>query len=118
MVIAIPQEDEDSSMPQTLGEPQYQSESQSPGQNDPADMSRLGVQTPGKTAGRVQQWGEQSGDAAQQMHPDHMQVQRQGGSPQQGRKTVYITVSPQGGIRISSRNVQFSVRPDSGKAGD
>ena len=92
---------------------------QKPGTEAKQSLGGLGVQKAGSETKQRQ------GDAgvlkaateAELLHPDHVQVLPHDASVQQsGRKTVYITVTPQGGIRISSSNVQFSVRPDPGKA--
>lgn len=107
VVIAIPQDDDAvHGIQQSHGPPMHQlSQSDHPQQNDAGNTQESGVQVMPETAGEVQ------GDYPQNP-ADHVSV------AQQGRKTVYITIAPQGGIKITSSNTQFSLRADSGNNRD
>ncbi len=77
--------------------------------SDRADSLRVEVQPPPDADGDLQTEEE---DDDSQVPSDHVSVLHKGGVHQQGRKTVFITVSPQGGIRITRSNSQLTVRPD------
>ena len=101
VVIAIPQDDAGHDMQPSHGAPMHQlSQLDRSQQTDADDTQQSGVQVKPDTAGH-------------DLHnpADHVSV------VQQGRKTVYITVSPQGGIKITSSNTQFSLRHESGSTG-
>lgn len=107
VVIAIPQDDvmegtQQSHGPPMHGPPMHQlSQLDHPQQTDASNTQKSGGQAMPETAADVQ-----GGDP--QNPADHVSVM------QQGRKTVYITIAPQGGIKITSSNTQFSLRADSG----
>ena len=106
VVIAIPQDDDAVDGTQQSHGPMHQlSQLDHPQQTGATDTQESGVQAMPDTAGDVQ--ADDPQDPA-----DHVAV------AQQGRKTVYITIAPQGGIKITSSNTQFSLRADSGNNGD
>lgn len=106
VVIAIPQDDAVDGSHQSHGPPMHQlSQLEHPQQTDAGNTQESGVQVMPGTAGYVHRDGPQN-------PTDHVSVM------QQGRKTVYITIAPQGGIKITSSNTQFSLRADSGNNGD
>ncbi len=108
VVIAIPQDDSlDANDYMQPGSEQptiqpTQSDANQP--SDHADSLRPGVQSPPDADGALQT-EEEDGS---QVPSEHVSVLHKGGAHQQGRKTVFITVSPQGSIRISSSNSQLT----------
>ena len=118
VVIAIPQDDETDNMPQGSEQPNNQFTQPDANQgSDHADSLRSGVQSPPDAdGGRGGLQAEEEDNS--QVPSDHVSVLNKRGEHQQGRKTVFITVSPQGSIRITSSNSQFTMRPELSNKGE
>ncbi len=118
VVIAIPQDDSSDAndhMQQGSEQPTNQlTQSDANQGSDHADSLRPGVQTPPEADGVLQT--EEKDDS--QVPSDHVSVLHKGGEHQQGRKTVFITVSPQGSIKITSSNSQLTMRPELSNKGE
>ena len=121
VVIAIPQDDSldatDHMQQGSEQAPNQLTQSDANQGSDHADSLRLGVQSPPDAdGGRGGLQAEEEDNP--QVPSDHVSVLHKGGAHQQGRKTVFITVSPQGSIRITSSNLQFTMRPEFSNKGE
>lgn len=115
VVIAIPQDDANDYMQQGSEQPTNQlTQSDANQRSDHADSLRSRLQPPPDADG-VLQTEDENGS---KMPSDHVSVLHKGGVQQQGRKTVFITMSPQGGIKITSSNSQLTLRPDFSHQGE
>ena len=118
VVIAIPQDDSldanDYMQPGSEQPTNQLTQSDANQRSDHADSLRSRVQPPPDADGVLQSEDENGS----KMPSDHVSVIHKGGVQQQGRKTVFITVSPQGGIRIASSNSQLTLRPDLSHQGE
>ncbi|DBA74007.1 hypothetical protein WJX77_011223 [Trebouxia sp. C0004] len=106
VVIAIPQDDPDDHMQQGSEQPPHQlTRSDANQHSDHAESLRSGVPIPPDPDGMLQTRNDS------EMLSDHLSMLLKE-DVQQGRKTVFITVSPQGSIKITSNNSHLTVRPD------
>ncbi|KAA6417271.1 MAG: cyclic nucleotide-binding [Trebouxia sp. A1-2] len=114
VVIAIPQDDATDYMQQSSEQPTNQpTQSESNQHSDHADLLRSAVQPPPDADGILQT--EEKDES--QVPSDHVSVLHKERDHQQGKKTVFITVSPRGSIKVTSSNSQLTVRPDFSKNG-